>query len=1120
MAEWFLKVKAHTEDHPVYTKAKQLLQAIESLIPSKTAVLYYAAILDILTNSSDPLTTEAAVQLLACILQGVPFSLIQKEREAIVSNAVGRMDSESVFIGKYVVKILERVAQAMPREFWLTQNGAQSIDTFFELMSSPNSISRKQTVSSLVKLLSKGLASIPEVVQYIVQKCKDLMTLERIHNYSIESIAHSQYFLCAALQILSLDYVLQLAPDVISLANLHNSIVSTQAYLCLETLFASRKLPRDVIGTYLKAILSNPPLTGGVEALQIAYIQSLSQAISNFNQADSLECYRIISDGISTLSEYLLSDQEHVQNASARAINSVIMRCFNESYVPSLSPEEELALSFDVLALGGKKEPLPIERITARIVYLLNDRFVDILPEIFPITQSFVQKLGPHAVKVTGRVVQELDKWGVKFYSHEAFRKAIGAALNTLGPIQFFTLLPMNIEGIPLDDDTYSERSRSWLLPIISEQLEKGDVTLYLTYFFSTAKRLEKIRKHMELQGFEARQRKYMILIAQIWETFPNFCKNSNTGTFNPSLLEKALPVLANIISNNFGFTKYILSGLTFLIESELSVISNCFITVQEKFLPLLFNTYLEKMQSKEMLKFIDKYPISPEFANRMLRRLLQRILENMQNGNMQASHLLMDLLTCIILKLGEVSAEDKVLIQRFTTTFLQSTDGDMQKRAYKLTYKLGTQDRSFAQQILDLSELVSCSEKARLQRLKLIHYLHFSVDLDSFTNGVKNILPEILLNIKSNKTKTRKFAQQYVVDISNRMMEVSKCMEFLGILMAGLASGIDNTVSATLEAIAKVLTHIFSQEIHANPLGFGDDVELAKQNFLREMAETGILLVSHKSKEVSKSGLKMMKNILSYLQPNTVRGVVKLLLDAIFNLEASRRDSLKVYIRYIIEKLIKKIGLAELDGLFPESHKKLLHYVSKQIKRKRKKSDKKKKPEEMEDGDDINMETLEDSVVSSKKPAAVKLPNEYHFLNPLDIPAMPKIKGQATPQSKSDIKVVNGKMIISEDKQKRGRDDSSDEDEESNKTSRLLKKRKVEDEGIIVSQSGEDFKSTRAKGDITRSSKQQPFAYIQFNPKMLNKRKKVKVSSKIESLVSTAKQGAFKGLKSRKKKS
>jgi Txe/YoeB family toxin of Txe-Axe toxin-antitoxin module len=36
----------------------------------------------------------------------------------------------------------------------------------------------------------------------------------------------------------------------------------------------------------------------------------------------------------------------------------------------------------------------------------------------------------------------------------------------------------------------------------------------------------------------------------------------------------------------------------------------------------------------------------------------------------------------------------------------------------------------------------------------------------------------------------------------------------------------------------------------------------------------------------------------------------------------------------------------------------------------------------------------------------------------------------------------------------------------------------------------------------------------------MLNKRKKVKVSSKIESLVSTAKQGAFKGLKSRKKKS
>lgn len=49
-------------------------------------------------------------------------------------------------------------------------------------------------------------------------------------------------------------------------------------------------------------------------------------------------------------------------------------------------------------------------------------------------------------------------------------------------------------------------------------------------------------------------------------------------------------------------------------------------------------------------------------------------------------------------------------------------------------------------------------------------------------------------------------------------------------------------------------------------------------------------------------------------------------------------------------------------------------------------------------------------------------------------------------------------------------------------------------------------YKSTKGAGDTLKAGKYEPFAYIQLNPKMLNKRNKTKAIKSFEGVVSHGK--------------
>ncbi|XP_071441432.1 RRP12-like protein [Hetaerina americana] len=66
----------------------------------------------------------------------------------------------------------------------------------------------------------------------------------------------------------------------------------------------------------------------------------------------------------------------------------------------------------------------------------------------------------------------------------------------------------------------------------------------------------------------------------------------------------------------------------------------------------------------------------------------------------------------------------------------------------------------------------------------------------------------------------------------------------------------------------------------------------------------------------------------------------------------------------------------------------------------------------------------------------------------------------------------------------------------------------------------GQEYKSNKARGDVKRMGKPDPYAYIPLSHKTLNKRKKAKSAGHFKNIIQAAKKGAIKGMKAKSKQS
>ncbi|PZC71281.1 hypothetical protein B5X24_HaOG213683 [Helicoverpa armigera] len=352
----------------------------------------------------------------------------------------------------------------------------------------------------------------------------------------------------------------------------------------------------------------------------------------------------------------------------------------------------------------------------------------------------------------------------------------------------------------------------------------------------------------------------------------------------------------------------------------------------------------------------------------------------------------------------------------------------------------------------------------------------------------------------------------------SNREV-VAACMSFLKVV-------------ATLRAIASAL------------FNFSEDMGLIT---VQTLLETVVEHMTNSNREVVAACMSFLKVYTKVLPTDVLAGSLPLIFKTLSAMPEDCKRHSRLEIGYFLTKMLRKFGADTVEKLIPQTDDVMLRRLRNIRKMDNRKKRQKDGQRDQSDGDsDTDMpikgtsKTLEDILKDSD--------SEMEFLDDEEERSKPKAKkakgkNQAwiedDPENIVDLADVGD---IDTDT-----DDTDAEEEEDKKPSKLLKpgaKRRYDDilsvksgksgrsrastvtvgskyraggKGIhrplgsaasVASGAGTEYRSKKAKGDIKKQGKHDPYAYLPLSRKNLNKRKKAVTSKQFKGIVKSKTKG------------
>jgi len=331
---------------------------------------------------------------------------------------------------------------------------------------------------------------------------------------------------------------------------------------------------------------------------------------------------------------------------------------------------------------------------------------------------------------------------------------------------------------------------------------------------------------------------------------------------------------------------------------------------------------------------------------------------------------------------------------------------------------------------------------------------------------------------------------------------------------------------------------------------------EFLSPNVVKRLLISSVQLLRSKDREVMKSALAFAKVLISLLDREEISAHIEKMVKNLFGGKRGDKNVLRTQTRFILEKLIKKLGYEVVNSVTPSEHRRFVAVIHKNYE-KRKQSAKKSldTKENAKDSEDDEMSDVSDDDSAKKMHSTKKNQGSWiveeadDVVDLLDNRVATKITG-TEPLQKGKKKEENtefmfeeGKLVIKDigeksllDKsetvsttskstsRKRSLPDDSNEDEigryepggtgihrPASKREEKVKSAKTRDSY------GQEYRAKKAGGDIKIKGKPDPFAYIPLDRGNLNKRKRAKISGKFRGIVKATKRNA--GVKSKRRR-
>lgn len=526
--------------------------------------------------------------------------------------------------------------------------------------------------------------------------------------------------------------------------------------------------------------------------------------------------------------------------------------------------------------------------------------------------------------------------------------------------------------------------------------------------------------------------------------------------------------------------------------------------------------------------------------------------------------------------------ADEAAISKLYSTIrpYLESKSHGIQKKAYRVLEEVCASPQGpgarFVQNHLNelkktlLDSLRSTSSPAKRPRLKcLIHIVKkLSAEHEEFISA---LVPEVILCTKEVSVGARKNAFVLLVEMGHAFLRFGPSQEealqrYLVLIYPGLVGAV-TMVSCSILALTHLLFEFKG---------------LMGTSTVEQLLENVCLLLASRTRDVVKSALGFIKVAVVVMDVVHLAKHVQLVMGAIGKLSDDMRRHFRMKLRNLFTKFIRKFGFELVKKLLPEEYHKVLVNIRKaeaRAKKHRALNQAAVEEEEEEEepvqgkGDSIE-EILADSededdeeerarskeqrrLARQRSQAWLKEGGGDEPLNFLDPKVAQRVlatqPGPGRGQKKDHgFKVsADGRLIIREEED----DDTAKAEEEEGakgedeemadlmedmgvrrKKHQKLKQQEADDEELEMppqyqaggsgihrpvakkTTPGAEYKAKKAKGDVKKKGRLDPYAYIPLNRTKLNRRKKVKLQGQFKGLVRAAQRGSQVGHKLRRK--
>ncbi|CAN7990559.1 unnamed protein product [Ixodes hexagonus] len=1167
LANWDHKSALHQEMMALYGAATEVIRTNGG---QESETEYFAVLMTTLESVDTDISRTAAAALLAIFANRVPTAVLRKKFSWITTMCINLLQSYSstthVMFLQNLLSLLATCLKSLELAVWNESSTLQVFSAMFPFITDSRPKLRKFARRAICRVLvgsafQTGAIPTHPASPAVADFCIKLIETASATSLPVSTL-HVFGFLKSALAHFPQAQVKATCETLLQVMAVGHPTLVHCGMLTLQSFFGSKPSPAT-LGPELNAQLVNAlynyqPRIHDAKLLDV-WLAMMQEALMNLQRLSDELFLSNLPKFVGLAVNCWRCDKPSVHYTVASVLTALVQK--------GLQPCVTKLTAAEVAAMDGRSAS-PCMKVIEQLHRALHYQFSTVWDQVLFVWAACFEVLGklfhPH-MKESLRLMGEMRD-SSSSQNNAVIERAIGSAIKTMGPGPVLETIPLKLVGVdaPLDFD------RSWLLPILRDNVRNTKLAFFTSYFLPLTEALHK-RVEKNDQSL-AIVKTYEVLEKQVWSLLPGFC----TGTMDVQESFGGIARTLGIYLNTRPDLRLeIMSGLRLLINTssdnaehtrELSMYA-------KNFLPIFFNIYTTETvglaDEGVRLAAYDTIKVFVRIADDALcTQLFLNASKKLSADGLTlfGKHAILDLARSLVCKMTAENVERLFLMAK---SEVGNAERKVQKKAYRVLEELCRGPTPACKEFLEnnvaelksllLDNLRTTKPGSRAPRLRCLGLLldNLSVEHKAFASSV---LSEAVLCVKVNANKVRQAAFEVVLGVGKAFTRwqpedpKGAVKDLVSQLTAGF-TGSAYLVSCTVLAVSNVLHEFkgqYSPEVLKSIIGAVD------------------ILMGSRNREIIQAALYFVRMLFVILDTQQLSTNLQHLVSRLCSIPGDIQKHYRIKLRNIFIKLIRKFGPETIVGMLPETHRKLVSNIRKVEERKKRRKQQRgdqgagSGDEELEkDGiaapktgtegiEDILRDTSDeedsDNEIDRRKKkkalrkstrAWIEEQGENDIVDFLDASAGKKITStdpKSAPKKKGkccfDV-TEDGRLLIVDERSKSGKKEESSSDVEEDADDLLEALSHYEQtpkrgQSIDLS-AGEGTSGTskagqgatpkkRKAGDTkgasgdTKKGRFEPYAYVPMDRKALNKR--FKKSQEFKNIIKAAQKGAKKGQK------